>query len=85
LPRGLAGTEGVVRFLAQEISRSTYLNVMAQYHPCHRAFELPELSRPPQGEEFAQAVKLAVNWGLERLDGLRSASSLKIIHTPDKA
>ncbi|GAI84745.1 unnamed protein product, partial [marine sediment metagenome] len=33
LPSELAGTEDVVKFLAEEISTSTYLNVMAQYHP----------------------------------------------------
>ena len=38
LPNGVAGTEGVVRFIAEEISRNTYLNVMAQYYPAHRAF-----------------------------------------------
>ena len=85
LPQGLAGTEGVVRFLAQEVSPNTYLNIMAQYHPCHRAFEFPELACPLQGEEFAQAVKLAINWGLERLDGLHSASALRILYVPDKA
>jgi putative pyruvate formate lyase activating enzyme len=37
LPDGLAGTEGVVKFLAEEISPNTYLNVMAQYHPCYHA------------------------------------------------
>jgi putative pyruvate formate lyase activating enzyme len=85
LPQGLAGTEVVVRFLAQEVSPNTYLNIMAQYHPCHRAFEFPELACPLQGEEFAQAVKLAINWGLERLDGLHSASALRILYVPDKA
>jgi putative pyruvate formate lyase activating enzyme len=33
LPDGLAGTEETVQFLALEISVSTYLNIMAQYHP----------------------------------------------------
>jgi putative pyruvate formate lyase activating enzyme len=85
LPRGLAGTEGVVRFLAQEVSRNTYLNIMAQYHPCHRAFEFPELMRPLRGEEFAQAMKTATDWGLERLDRLHSAPALKVFYVPDKA
>ena len=34
---GLAGTKGVMRFLAREISRDTYVNVMAQYRPCCKA------------------------------------------------
>jgi putative pyruvate formate lyase activating enzyme len=71
LPSGVAGTEGVVSFIAEEISRNTYLNVMAQYHPAHRAFKLPELSRPLRNEEFLEAVNIARGHGLERLDGAR--------------
>ncbi|HPH48384.1 MAG TPA: radical SAM protein, partial [Methanothrix sp.] len=37
LPEGLAGTAEVVRFISQEISEYTYLNVMAQYHPAYQA------------------------------------------------
>lgn len=69
LPGGLAGTEGVVRFLTEEISPNTYLNVMAQYRPCHHAFQVPELARTLRGEEFTEAVKLAYNHGMRRLDG----------------
>jgi putative pyruvate formate lyase activating enzyme len=79
LPNGIAGTEGVVRFLAQEISPNTYLNVMAQYYPSHRAFKIPALSRPLAREEFAQAVKLARQYGLERLDGVRPRSLIRLL------
>jgi putative pyruvate formate lyase activating enzyme len=68
LPHDLAGTREVVRFLAQEISRDTYLNVMAQYHPCHRACEFPLLNRPLTSEELKEAVSLARQYGLKRLD-----------------
>ena len=33
LPEGLAGTAEIVRFLRNEISTDTYINVMAQYRP----------------------------------------------------
>ncbi len=72
LPNGVAGTEGVVSFIAEEISRNTYLNVMAQYYPAHRAFNLPVLSRPLRNEEFLEAVNIAREHGLERLDGART-------------
>jgi putative pyruvate formate lyase activating enzyme len=85
LPRGLAGTKGVVSFLVKEVSRNTYLNIMAQYHPCHHTFDFPELDRPLSGEEFAQAVKMAISCGLARLDGLHSASALGILPVPDEA
>jgi len=68
LPGGLAGTEEVVRFIAKDISVNTYLNVMAQYRPCHEAFGIPELARPITRQEFQQAIELAHQQGLSRLD-----------------
>jgi len=79
LPNGIAGTEGVVRFLAEQVSANTYLNVMAQYHPAHRAFAIPALSRSLSREEFLEAVSLAKQHGLERLDGIRSRSLAKLL------
>ncbi|MCS7011780.1 MAG: radical SAM protein, partial [Anaerolineales bacterium] len=68
LPNGLAGTEAIVRFLAQEISPRTYLNIMAQYRPCYCAYSFPELARPITWEEYQEAVRLARAAGLTRLD-----------------
>jgi putative pyruvate formate lyase activating enzyme len=68
LPYGLAGTKEVVSFLAREISAATYLNIMAQYHPCYQAFSLPQLARPVSQAEYAEAVNLAHQQGLHRLD-----------------
>ena len=68
LPNQLAGTEEVVRFLAQEVSTDTYLNIMAQYHPCYKAFDIPLLSRPVNKQEFYEAIELAHQQGLYRLD-----------------
>jgi len=68
LPDRLAGTEKIVRFLAREVSTDTYLNIMAQYRPCHRAFDIPQLSRPVLKKEFDEALKLAHQHGLDRLD-----------------
>jgi putative pyruvate formate lyase activating enzyme len=47
LPEGLAGTESVMRFLADEVSSETYVNLMDQYRPCHRAAEVAALGRAP--------------------------------------
>jgi len=68
LPNRLAGTQEVVRFLAQEVSTNTYLNIMAQYHPCHKAFDMPQLARPVSRQEFSEAIDLAHQRGLNRLD-----------------
>lgn len=72
LPENLAGTEQVLGFLAEAISRNTYLNLMDQYHPCYRADENPPLDRPLGSEEYLKAVALAERYGLRRLDKRKS-------------
>lgn len=70
LPEGLAGTEEAVRFLAEEISKDTYINVMDQYRPCHEAHANPKVSRKITREEYKSAVKAARAAGLHRLSGI---------------
>jgi putative pyruvate formate lyase activating enzyme len=72
LPEGLAGTKEIVEFLAAEISKDTYLNLMDQYRPAYKARDYPPLSRPLHSPEYAQAVKWALQAGLHRLDDRRS-------------
>jgi len=70
LPGGLAGTSGAMDFLAREISPHTYVNIMGQYRPCHRAHEVPDIDRRPSMAELEDAVRAAQAAGLQRLDGL---------------
>jgi putative pyruvate formate lyase activating enzyme len=67
LPNGLAGTAEVMRFLAEEISRDTYVNVMDQYHPAAKATRHPQLNRVVMSSEVDEAVRLAREAGLWRL------------------
>jgi putative pyruvate formate lyase activating enzyme len=55
-----------VRFLSEEISSNTYLDVMAQYRPEYNASRFPELNRPITGQEYADALRLAERAGLAR-------------------
>jgi putative pyruvate formate lyase activating enzyme len=66
LPENLAGTEEAMRFIAEEISIETYVNIMDQYRPCHRAWRRPALSRSITAEEYQAAVDAAVRYGLHR-------------------
>jgi putative pyruvate formate lyase activating enzyme len=68
LPNEIADTEEVLRFLAEEISADTYVNIMGQYRPCFRAGEHSELNRRPTGEEMRAAFGAAAEYGLHRLD-----------------
>ena len=55
LPEGLAGTEGVMKFIAEEISKDTAISLMSQYFPARRASEFPELSRRVSEAEYLSA------------------------------
>jgi putative pyruvate formate lyase activating enzyme len=68
LPNELAGTKEIVRFLAQEISPNTYLNLMDQYRPAYNARKFPELMRSITSQEYQSALQLAHVAGLHRLD-----------------
>jgi len=68
LPGQLSGTPRILRFLHEEVSSATYLNLMGHYHPCWRAAEFDGLERPLFREEFDSAVQAALSIGLRRLD-----------------
>jgi putative pyruvate formate lyase activating enzyme len=68
LPRGLAGSRQVIDFLAEEISRDTFLNIMDQYHPAFRAGEVHELDRRVYREEVREVREYALARGISRLD-----------------
>ena len=76
----LAGTAATARFLAEEVSRDTYINVMDQYRPAFRATreELEPfcsgVCRPVSGAEHEAAVAAVRAAGLHRLDQADSRS-----------
>ncbi|MBN1676033.1 MAG: radical SAM protein [Kiritimatiellae bacterium] len=71
MPEETAGTRELMRFLAQEISTNTYVNVMNQYRPCGAARTFKELSRSVTQEEYAAALRAANEEGITRLDQRR--------------
>jgi len=68
LPGGLAGTDKVMEFLAQKISKNTYVNLMDQYHPSNKASRYSEINRRITDKEFKEALALAKGAGLHRFD-----------------
>lgn len=66
LPNNLAGTHDVLTFIAEHISRNSYVNIMDQYRPCFQAFRRPELNRRITPQEYASAVHHAREVGLHR-------------------
>jgi putative pyruvate formate lyase activating enzyme len=65
LPDGLAGSEAIIDFLAEEISATTAINVMAQYRPCYKGCSHSKLSRRPTPEEIESVRNYAIKKGLQ--------------------
>jgi len=62
LPNDTAGSEEILHFIAREISPDSYVNIMAQYHPCGNPTS--ELNRCITKEEFHSVINTAKSLGL---------------------
>jgi putative pyruvate formate lyase activating enzyme len=68
MPGGLDETREILNFLARDVSTDTYVNIMDQYRPCGKAAQYPPIDRALTGEEYREAMTLASEAGLHRLD-----------------
>ena len=80
MPGGIAGTREIMRFLAEEISRDTYVNVMDQYYPAGRVSreKFPEINRRINTAEYREAIRVTREAGLHRLDRRRPLSEARV-------
>lgn len=67
MPNNLSGTAEISRFIAREISKDTYVNLMDQYHPAYRARQFPRINRSVSHLEYEAAVMAARSAGLSRV------------------
>ncbi len=68
MPSGVSGTKEVLEWIAENLPKDTYVNIMSQYRPMYKAFDYPEISRRITREEYADAVRCAKELGLTNLD-----------------
>ena len=68
LPNRVAGTREIVRWIAANLPKDTYLNIMSQYRPLYRAKEFDAISRKVSRGEYSEAVRWAREAGLTNLD-----------------
>lgn len=66
MPSHIEDTKKVLKFIKDEISDNAFVNIMAQYHPCHKASEFPEIARRLTVMEFEEALNYAKKIGLKR-------------------
>jgi putative pyruvate formate lyase activating enzyme len=88
LPNNISGTDKVMKFIAEEISRVTYVSLMSQYLPYFKASGFKEISRRLTEREYEEAKQimkrygLSNGWiqesyGLERFAGVHIKPSIK--------
>ncbi len=65
LPGGVAGTAGVMKFLAEEISKDVSISLMSQYFPAYKASEYKEINRRITPKEYEEARRIMEQNGLE--------------------
>jgi putative pyruvate formate lyase activating enzyme len=68
LPNDLAGTREIMNFIANKISKNSYVNIMAQYRPCGNVSEIKELCCHLDEKDFKKALRIAEEEGINRLD-----------------
>ena len=68
MPNNQAGTEKFIRWVAENLPKSTYVNIMHQYFPDYKALEHPEINRRISVKEYLEAMHWAQEYGLTNLD-----------------
>ena len=70
MPGMLDETRAILTWVAQELSPDTYVNIMAQYRPDYQVSQekYPEINRPLTLDEYREALRMAEEVGLWRLD-----------------
>ena len=66
MPGGVASSEAVLKFIGEEISPHSYVNVMDQYRPEYKAYEYSEISRRITHKEYLEAIQMAKRFHLYR-------------------
>jgi putative pyruvate formate lyase activating enzyme len=67
LPNNVAGSKKIIDFLADKISVSTFINIMAQYRPCYMAAKYPEINLLPDYKYIDELRSYAAGRGLRGL------------------
>ena len=68
MPNRVGGSVEVMQWIAEQLPKDTYVNIMSQYRPMYRASEYPRIARRITREEYAEVVTAAKKAGLTNLD-----------------
>lgn len=68
MPNNVGGSEKIIEWIAKNLPKDTYVNIMSQYTPMYKAFEYPEIARRITFKEYHRVVTWAKKMGLTNLD-----------------
>jgi putative pyruvate formate lyase activating enzyme len=59
MPNNVGGSCDVIKWIATNLPKDTYVNIMSQYTPYYRAKEYPEIARRITRKEYGDVIKTA--------------------------
>ena len=81
LPNQLAGSEGSLTWLADEVSPTVTVSIMSQYFPSHKSPRIPLLSRTISASEYSEVSGLLAKLGIE--NGWLQEMGASVNYLPD--
>lgn len=68
MPNNVGGAGEIFRWISENLSKDTYVNIMSQYRPLYRAHDYPRIARRITRQEYEDALRWAREAGLTNLD-----------------
>ena len=67
LPGNLAGSEKIIEWIRDNLGKDTFISLMSQYYPMHKAKEYPMMNRKIRHEEYDNLTDLMVREGFKNV------------------
>jgi len=64
LPNRISGTDTIMKFISEEVSKDAYISLMSQYLPYFKASSIKEISRRLTESEYEEAKLIMEKYGL---------------------
>jgi putative pyruvate formate lyase activating enzyme len=67
LPGGLAGSRQIIGWIKDNLGTKTFISLMSQYYPVHKAEAYPMINRKIRQEEYDRLIELLVEEGFKNV------------------
>ena len=68
MPNDVSSTKEALEWIAENLPKDTYVNLMSQYQPYYQASEYPDIARPLTAAEYIEAKRWAREAGLTNVE-----------------